>query len=270
MSSTKNVKLGVCKVVYDGQDLGYTKGGVEVDVSTDTHKVTVDQFGQSEINEYIQKRSVMAKLPLAETTLENLVKIMPGATLIDNATKQVATLTVDTASDSIAYTFTIDGVAYTITSDASATQGEIAIALVAAVNADASASFSAATTAIATDVVASDVVLTAKISGESYVVASSDVNMTLVQTTAAVAGAKRVDVTNGIGSNLLSSAKVLSLRPIGSVDSNDDFTIPLAATAGGLSFAYKFDEERIYNVEFMGYPDAVTKLLFTIGDTTAV
>lgn len=81
-SDIKNVKLGVCKVTFDGQDLGYTKGGVEVSVKTETHKVMVDQFGKTPINEYIMGREVQVKCPLAETTLENLVKIMPGATLV--------------------------------------------------------------------------------------------------------------------------------------------------------------------------------------------
>lgn len=81
-SDIKNVKLGVCKVTFDGQDLGYTKGGVEVSVKTETHKVMVDQFGKTPINEYIMGREVQVKVPLAETTLENLVKIMPGASLV--------------------------------------------------------------------------------------------------------------------------------------------------------------------------------------------
>ena len=81
-SDIKNVKLGVCKVIFDGQDLGCTKGGVEVSVKTETHKVMVDQFGKTPINEYIMGREVQVKCPLAETTLENLVKIMPGATLV--------------------------------------------------------------------------------------------------------------------------------------------------------------------------------------------
>ena len=83
MSDTKNVKLGVCKVFYDGVDLGYTQGGVDVTVKTETHKVNVDQFGKTTINEVILSRDVTAKTPLAETTLENLVKIMPGAVLTE-------------------------------------------------------------------------------------------------------------------------------------------------------------------------------------------
>lgn len=84
-SDIKNVKLGVCKVTYDSVDLGYTKGGVEVSVKTETHKVMVDQFGKTPINEYIMGREVTVKCPLAETTLENLIKIMPGATLTTDA-----------------------------------------------------------------------------------------------------------------------------------------------------------------------------------------
>jgi hypothetical protein len=171
MSDTANVKLGVCQVSYDGVDLGYTKGGVEVEVSTDTYKSTVDQFGQTEINEYITKRTVKVKAPLAETTLENMVAIMPGATLVT------------------------DGLDPT---------------------------------------------------------------------------KKRVDVTTGIGTNLLSMAKELKLTPIGATDSNDDFIIPLAATSGSLQFAYKFDQERVFNCEFVGYPNPTSKVLFQVGDETAV
>ncbi|EGT88588.1 hypothetical protein ABNIH1_18950, partial [Acinetobacter baumannii ABNIH1] len=34
-SDVKNVKLGVCKIMFDGVDLGFTKGGVDVTVSTE-------------------------------------------------------------------------------------------------------------------------------------------------------------------------------------------------------------------------------------------
>jgi len=84
-SNTENVKLGVCRITFDGQDLGYTQGGVEVSVKTETHKVLVDQFGKTPINEYVMGREVIVKAPLAETTLENLVKIMPGAELVTDS-----------------------------------------------------------------------------------------------------------------------------------------------------------------------------------------
>lgn len=81
-SSTENVKLGVCTVLFNAIDLGFTKGGVEVEVATETHEVTVDQLGSTPIDEIIMGRTVTATVPLAETTLENLVQIMPGATLV--------------------------------------------------------------------------------------------------------------------------------------------------------------------------------------------
>ncbi len=86
-NSPENVKLGVCKVFYGGVDLGFTKGGVEVTVETETYEVTVDQYGNTPINEYIMGRTIKVTAPLAETTLDNLVAIMPGATLVtDGAT----------------------------------------------------------------------------------------------------------------------------------------------------------------------------------------
>lgn len=171
-SDTANVKLGVCSITYDGVDLGYTKGGVEVEVTTDTHKVTIDQFGESIVNEYITKRDIIVKTPLAETTLDNLVAIMPGATLV---------------------------------------------------------------------------------------VDSVDSNK------------KRVDVANGVGTNLLTIAKQLILHPIelAAGDTSEDLTVPLAGTAGAMNYAYKHDEERVFNTQFTGYPDPSTNILFKLGDLTA-
>jgi len=170
-SDTKNVKLGVCTVFLDGKDLGYTQGGVQVSVKTDTHKVNIDQFGKTTVNELIMSRDVSAKVPLAETTIENMVAIMPGATLVND--------------------------------------------------------------------------------GE---------------------GGKHVEVDSGIGIDLLSIAKELRLHPINKAadDYSEDFVIPLAATAGGLDFAYEVEKERIFNVEFTGYPDPVTKKLFKVGSAPAV
>lgn len=170
-SDTKNVKIGVCKIFLDGVDLGFTKGGVEVSVQTETHKVQIDQFGKTPINEYIMGRSVNIKVPLAETTLENLAATMPGATLVRGA-NNIPT---------------------------------------------------------------------------------------------------RVDVPVGVGQNLLDFAKPLTLHPIGKADgdTSEDFVVPLAATAGALSFAYKLEDERVFNVEFNGYPDSNGKL-FSVGAQAAV
>lgn len=167
-SNTQNVKLGVCNVIFDDEDLGFTKGGVEVEVSTETHEVTVDQFGNTPIDEIIMGRNVQVTVPLAETTLENLVRIMPGATLITDA--------VDPTK-------------------------------------------------------------------------------------------KKVDVSTGVNTSLLSIAKQLVLRPVGTTG-EDDFIVHRAMTAGALQFAYNFDQERVFNVSFKGYADADGNL-FTVGDETA-
>lgn len=88
---TKNIKLGVCRVSFGGVDLGYTKGGVDVSITTDTHEVNVDQYGDAPVNDIITSRRVEVTVPLAETTLENAISIMPGAYLVtdkEDATKR--------------------------------------------------------------------------------------------------------------------------------------------------------------------------------------
>lgn len=83
MSNThvKNIKLGACKVSFGGVDLGYTKGGVQVEVATETMKVTVDQLGQTTISELVQGRNITITAPLAESVLKNMVDLMPGSAL---------------------------------------------------------------------------------------------------------------------------------------------------------------------------------------------
>lgn len=170
-SSTNNVKLGVCTVTYGGTDLGYTKGGVEVEVATETYKVMIDQFGNTPVKEYITARTCVVRVPLAETTLDNLVSIMPGATK-----------------------------------------------------------------------------------------------------TGTEPAAARVDVTTNVSADLKAGAAKLVLHPVSAgADLNDDFVIPLAATGGAVTYAYKLDEERIFNVEFNAYPDDTANgLLFRVGDEAAV
>lgn len=81
-NQTTNVKLGVCEISLGGENLGFTKGGVEVEVTTDSYAVTVDQLGNTPISEYITGRNCMVRCSLAETTVNHMVAIMPGATLL--------------------------------------------------------------------------------------------------------------------------------------------------------------------------------------------
>jgi hypothetical protein len=85
-SSTENIRMGTCRVLYNGVDLGFTSGGVEVAVATTTHETKVDQFGDTVANEYIMGRTITVTVPLVETTLENMAAVIPGATLLTDNT----------------------------------------------------------------------------------------------------------------------------------------------------------------------------------------
>lgn len=172
VNKAENVKLGVCIATFGGSDLGFTKGGVEVAVESETHEVTVDQNGSAPINAYIMGRTVKVTVPLAETTLENLITTMPGAKLI---------------------TDTVDP------------------------------------------------------------------------------NKKYVSVPTGVGLNLLDFAKELVLHPKAkpAEDKTDDFTVFRAATPGAMTYSFTLDQERIFNVEFTGYPND-KGTLFAVGDTTAL
>ncbi len=251
---TESVKLGVCAVIFDGADLGLTKGGVEVEVSTMSHEITVDQFGETVIGEIITGRKVSAKVPLAETTLDNLVKIMPGAVLVSDGAFATGTITVSTVpvnNDSV----TIKGLTLTFKTTP---VGPYELAIPATVAAGAIAiadrinnnGFSASAT-----VAGAVVTVTNNVRG-----VAGNVPITKVGTSLTVSGltggtnptAARVDVSTGVNTNLLSIAKQLRLRPVGTTGA-DDFIIMKAMCAGALNFTYNIDKERIFQADFKGY-----------------
>lgn len=280
-SDTKNVRVGVCQVFYDGIDLGYTKGGVEVEVKTESYKAEVDQFGKTPISEILMGRAVTAKVPMAETTLENLVAIMPGASLVVvGGAKATGTVTIAT-NPTNGQTIVINGVTITFRTAAPIASNNEVLIGAAAVNTAANlqaflqASNNVKLATAQYSVAAAVVTATFNdfgLAGNAFTLATGTAGAAVTVSGATLASgteptSKRVDVTDGVGINLLAIAKELRLHPVDKLpdDKSDDFVIPLAATPGGVQFSYKLDEERIYPVEFTGYPDPTTRRLYYQG-----
>lgn len=145
----ENIKLGACNVTFKGAALGLTKGGVEVSVETTTYPITVDQHGETVIDEFITKRTFKVTVPMAETTIALLGLALPGS---------------------------------------SVDSGQLV-------------------------------------------------------------------VKDAVGLSLIDTAGALELVPTGGGGSDEPVSFPKANTAGNFSFAYRHNEERIYSVEFMIYPE---------------
>ena len=281
-SSTENVKIGVCRIYYDGEDLGYTKGGVSVSASTDTYEVKVDQFGESPISENITARSVTVSAPLAETTLRNMVKIMPGATLVTDGAQATGTITFS-GQPSADDTITIGTTTFTFKATATtAAQIKIGADVATTIENAAEKIRMHPTTGPLVEVSYTSTILTVKAeemgtAGNAIALARSGTNMTVsgANLSGGTAVTKaRVDVKSSIGTNLLSLAKELRLRPLAkdeNGDGSEDFVIPRAGTAGSLEFSYNHDSERLFNVTFKAYPDTDQDgILFQFGDSEAV
>lgn len=118
-ANADNVQLGTCSVLFGAVDLGLTKGGVEVQVQTQTYKVTVDQFGSTEINEYITGRTASVKVPMAETDVTLLSSVIPNSTLVtDGTTPTKMKLEVNTSSGTSLRTYADKLVLHPIAQDA--------------------------------------------------------------------------------------------------------------------------------------------------------
>jgi hypothetical protein len=277
-SNTKNVKMGVCRLFFGGVDLGFTQGGVEVNVTTETHQTMVDQFGKTPINDSIMGRDVKVKAPLAETTLENFLLVVPGSTMVTDGVRAVGTLTF-AANPTAAQTVVVNGV--TVTFKAAPTVGADEVKLGATKedtvkNLQIFLDNSTNAALVVADYKAAAAVLTVTYdtegtAGNAFTLAAGTSGATASAGTLSggtAATKKYVKVATGIGINLLDIAKELRIHPKGKADNDrsDDFVIPLAATPGALSFAYKLENERIFSCEFQGYPDSVTDILFIVGD----
>lgn len=81
MADITNVKLGVCDVTFDDVALGHTKGGVVVTYEPTYHDVTVDKYGETVVDKRLLGENLMAKVPMAEATLANLLVAMPEGTV---------------------------------------------------------------------------------------------------------------------------------------------------------------------------------------------
>ncbi len=80
MASVENVKLGVCTVKFGDVELGHTKGGVVLTYEPTYHDVAVDAYGETVVDKRLLGEKVMAKVPMAESTIANLEIAMPMAT----------------------------------------------------------------------------------------------------------------------------------------------------------------------------------------------
>ena len=279
-SSTKNVKLGICKVYFGGADLGLTKGGVEVAVTTETHKVQVDQYGTTPIKELVQGREIKVTVPMAETTLHSMANLMPGAALVTDGVKASATMTFGTVTTTT--TATIGGQAFTFVASnpgtyavkIGATLAETIENFVAAVNRAGLQKLIGGIQAIQTG--DKTVVIRAidpGVAGNAVTVAAAT-GITVVGTTltGGVDETKaRLDVTTGTGTDLLDVAQELRLHPVeyADTDFSGDLVLFRAATPGAMQFAYQVDAERIFNAEFTGYPHPTSGKLFAIGNPNA-
>lgn len=276
-SSTKNVAIGVCRAYLGGIDLGYTQGGVDVEVSTQTHAVTVDQFGKTNVDEIIMGRTVKAKIPMVETTISKMAMIMPGATVINTGGAIASGSYTFAANPSVGQNIVINGLTVTFKVAAvvalDVTLGSTLAATLIALAAVLSASTNpliAASTYVAT-------ATTLVVTFNDYGLAGNVFPITVGTTTASVSAAtllgglevtsKRIQVVTGIGISLLSIAKELRFHPIAlaTTDYSQDFVIPIAMTSGAVSFAYKLEAERVFTCEFFGYPDPVTGMLYYFG-----
>lgn len=79
MEDTAKIRLGACQVTWGGVDLGYTKGGVEVTISSSSHSIVVDQEGDIPVDKVIMSRDIEVKVSMAEITPDKMAILVGRA-----------------------------------------------------------------------------------------------------------------------------------------------------------------------------------------------
>lgn len=88
--SPSDLRLGPCKVIFDGNDLGGTMEGVTVSLAPATQDLLIDQFGSEAVDSVITGMAVSVKFTLAAAAKKELWKVaMPYADLISTGTKAI-------------------------------------------------------------------------------------------------------------------------------------------------------------------------------------
>ena len=83
MPSSANVLVGVCSVNFAGVDLGWTSDGVTMTVTSELFDVKVEEV-IGVLKRVVTDQSVAVVLNMAEGTLANMSKAIPGSVLAGN------------------------------------------------------------------------------------------------------------------------------------------------------------------------------------------
>jgi hypothetical protein len=281
----KNIRLGPCRVRWGGKDIGLTKGGVDVELKTTTKQVQIDQFGNTPVDEYITGRELTVKTPFVESDIDGIYTMLSKSVtnFIDDGAKATGSFTF-TAQPAANDTITVNGHVFTYvtvvgTGPGGALADQILIGSTQAVTMQNTATILSASadplvqqaTYGFTGTTVTVTYFKSGTVGNSFTLAKSG-------TTASTSGAalsggtnathRRLEVMSGVGVSLLATAQELLLHPQNRNDNDysEDFVVPICNTSGAFTFAYRLDQERVFNLSFTGYPDPSSTRLFLYGN----
>lgn len=242
--NAEKIRLGSCDVTFDGSDLGSTKGGVEVEISTETYQVKTDQTGETPLKDIITGTTVTVKVPMSETDLGRLQKVMPQSVLQAVSTTTPTGWTVDlVAGYGVGDTSVVldSGTNDLEVGETFTFANHATVYRVTAVSTDTPLAGENTVTFVQ-DATGSGGLVAAVVDNEAVTVITKD---------------QGVEIRTGVNIDLLDSAAALKLHPTGLDTGNteQDFYAWKAAPTANFSFKYELQNERVYEVTFNCYPD---------------
>lgn len=77
MANIQNLRMGVCSISFNGQDVGHTLGGVKVTITRKLIDMKVDKYGDSPVDKAVTDEQVKVTTKIAEPVVANINKILP-------------------------------------------------------------------------------------------------------------------------------------------------------------------------------------------------
>lgn len=106
MGTIDNLELGPCIVEFGTSgslvDLGFTKGGVTMTITTDVADVTTDQYGTVIMKQILVGRNVQVVCPFAETDLTKLSSFVPLTSVVVSGAFQKTIINTPVGADLVA------------------------------------------------------------------------------------------------------------------------------------------------------------------------
>lgn len=89
MSNIQNLRMSACTVVFNGQSLGHTQGGITFHYEPNLEDLMTDQYGKTPVDKVLTGENVQVVVNLAEPVVDILLAAIPSGQQVSSTNKRL-------------------------------------------------------------------------------------------------------------------------------------------------------------------------------------